>query len=137
MPISSWNKKKQGRKNPRNLNYSSVMSKCSDCAHLTLDSDVVEKEALFFQIMCVFCKMPLKSSPPSQSSQAVQTLPLVSDCGHFFHGLCLERRERLYPHTPIRCPMDGLIITKTRSLNVRRKEVFSQKDSDSIKKEEL
>ena len=33
--------------------------------------------------------------------------------------------------------MDGLIITKTRSLNVRRKEVFSQKDSDSIKKEEL
>ena len=110
------------------------MSKCSDCAHLTLDSDVVEKEALFSQIMCVFCWMPLKTSA---LSQAAQTMPLVSDCGHIFHGLCLERRERLYPHTPIRCPMDGLIITKTRSLNVRRKEVFSQKDSDSIKKEEL
>ena len=110
------------------------MSKCSDCAHLTLDSDVVEKEALFSQIMCVFCWMPLKSS---QSSQAVQTLPLLSDCGHIFHGLCLERRERLYTHTPIRCPMDGLIITKTRSLHVKKKEVYSQKDSDFIKKEEL
>ena len=37
--------------------------------------------------------------------------------------------------------MDGLIITKTRSLHVKKKEfdmeVDSQKDSDSIKKEEL
>ena len=117
------------------------MSKCSECAHLILDSNVVEKEALLSQIMCVFCWMPLKTSPPSQGSQAVQTMPLVSDCGHIFHGLCLERRERLYRQTPIRCPMDGLIITKTRSLHVKKKEVGmevdSQKDSDSIKKEEL
>ena len=113
------------------------MSKCSECAYLILDSNVVEKEALFSQIMCVFCWMPLKTSAISQGSKAVQTLPLVSDCGHIFHGLCLERRERLYPHTPIRCPMDGLIITKTRSLHVKKKEVYSQKDSDFIKKEEF
>ena len=114
------------------------MSQCSDCAHLILDSDVVEKEVLFSQIMCVFCWMPLKTSP---LPQAAQTMPLVSDCGHIFHGLCLERRERLYPHTPIRCPMDGLIISKTRSLHVKEKEVNTSKEvdsqKDSIKKEEL
>ena len=110
------------------------MSGCSDCAHLILDSEVVEKEALLSQILCVFCWTPLRTSPFSQAAQA---MPLVSDCGHIFHGLCLERRERLYPHTPIRCPMDGLIITKTRSLHVKKKEVYSQTDSDSIKKEEL
>ena len=96
------------------------MSRCSDCAHLILDSDVVEKEALFSQIMCVFCWMPLKVSPLSQTQ--TMAIPLVSDCGHIFHGLCLERRERLYSHTPIRCPMDGLIITKTRYLYVVKKE---------------
>ena len=115
------------------------MSGCSDCAHLILDSDVVEKEALFSQILCVFCWAPLRTSSPF--SKTAQAMPLVSDCGHIFHGLCLERRERLYPHTPIRCPMDGFIITKTRSLHVKKKEVdtsnvvHSQKDP--MKKEEL
>lgn len=116
------------------------MSGCSDCAHLILDSEVVEKEALLSQILCVFCWMPLRTSPFSQAAQA---MPLVSDCGHIFHGLCLERRERLYPHTPIRCPMDGVIVTRTRSLHVKMKgpfcdkmkEVDSQKNSN--KKEEL
>ena len=97
------------------------MSKCSDCAHLTLDSDVVEKEALFSQIMCVFCWMPLETSAVSQGSKAVQTLPLVSDCGHIFHGLCLECKERVYPYMPIRCPMDRLIMNKTKSLHVVKK----------------
>lgn len=108
------------------------MSGCSDCAHLILDSEVVEKETLFSQILCVFCWMPLRTSPFSQAAQA---MPLVSDCGHIFHGLCLERRERLYPQTPIRCPMDGVIIARTRSLHVKMKEVDSQKNSN--KKEEL
>ena len=98
------------------------MSESSDCAHLILDSDVVEKEALFSQIICVFCWMPLKTSPLSQAAQTM-AMPLVSDCGHICHGLCLERRERLYSYTPIRCPMDGLIITKTRYLHIIKKEV--------------
>ena len=109
------------------------MSGCSDCkhcAHLILDSNVVEKETLFSQIICVFCWTPLKSS---STSQAAQTMPLVSDCGHIFHGLCLERRERLYAQTPIRCPMDGLIIAKTKTLHVKKKEVGTVKVMDSQK----
>ena len=75
--------------------------------------------------------MPLKSS--SITFQAAQTMPLVSDCGHIFHGLCLERRERLYPQTLIRCPLDGLIIAKTKTLHVKKKEVGTVKVMDSQK----
>ena len=105
-------------------------SNCKDCAHLILDSNVVKKETIFSQTVCVFCWMPLKSS---STFQAAQTMPLVSDCGHIFHGLCLERRERLYAQTPIRCPMDGLIIAKTKTLHVKKKEVGTVKVMDSQK----
>ena len=108
----------------------SACSNCKDCAHLILDSNVVKKETIFSQTVCVFCWMPLKSS---STFQAAQTMPLVSDCGHIFHGLCLERRERLYPQTLIRCPLDGLIIAKTKTLHVKKKEVETGKMIDSLK----
>ena len=92
------------------------MSNCADCRkcfHLFTDSDVLKKEKLFSQTLCIFCWTPLASVDDGLA----EVFPMISGCGHMFHLVCYNRREESYKDTPTRCPIDGAIIENIKTLH--------------------
>jgi len=88
-------------------------SDCKNCVHLFSDSQLLKKEKLYSQIVCGFCWVPLINSTQS----TIENAAVVTECGHVFHQVCLDHRTLLFRDTPLRCPLDGHIISNNKALH--------------------
>ena len=66
---------------------------CRRCIHLTSDSESLTGEKLLSQMVCVLCWVPLGGNSLEDKLDAN---PVVADCGHSLHLICLEQRRQLF-----------------------------------------